>query len=286
MDDSRRAALLMILCMAAFSSNDAIMKALGGSLPLGQALFLRGLGTTALIAIWAGYQGVLSVRLRGRDRRLVAWRAVAEAAAAFCFVSAVFNMPLANATAILQALPLTVTLAAAWFLGESLGPRRIFAIGLGLIGVLLILRPGAAGFDYNALYAVAAVLCVTLRDLLVRAFPPHIPSLTAAIWGAVAVTIFGALLGLSESWVWLDLREWVLIAGSSMTIMAAYVLSVAAMRVGHVGGSAPFRYSALLFALILGVVFFGEWPDLVPMIGAGLVVFSGLYAFYAERSRG
>lgn len=283
MTDATRAALLMTFCMAAFSSNDALMKALSASMPLGQALFLRGAGSTLLVGLWAAQRGVLLLRLDGRAKRLIAARAAAETATGFFFLTAVFNMPLANATAILQASPLVVSVAAAMIFGEALGRRQLAAIALGMFGVLVMLRPGSEGFNIFALSALAAVASLTARDLITRAFPAHLPSLTAAVWSALAVTVFGGTMGLSEIWVWPGLIEWLLVAGSCVTILAAYLLSVAAMRTGGAVASAPFRYSALLWALLLGFFVFGDWPDPVTLLGAGLVVVSGLYALRIAR---
>ncbi|MCR9089486.1 MAG: DMT family transporter [Rhodobacteraceae bacterium] len=283
MTDATRAALLMTFCMAAFSSNDALMKALSASMPLGQALFLRGAGSTLLVGLWAAQRGVLLLRLDGRAKRLIAARAAAETATGFFFLTAVFNMPLANATAILQASPLVVSVAAAMIFGEALGRRQLAAIALGLFGVLVMLRPGSEGFNIFALSALAAVVSLTARDLITRAFPAHLPSLTAAVWSALAVTVFGGVMGLSEIWVWPGLIEWLLVAGSCVTILAAYLLSVAAMRTGGAVASAPFRYSALLWALLLGFFVFGDWPDPITLLGAGLVVVSGLYALRITR---
>lgn len=283
MTDATRAALLMTLCMAAFSSNDAIMKALSAGMPLGQALFLRGIGTTVLIALWAAHRGVLTLPLNAPAKRLVAARALAEVAAGFFFLTAVFNMPLANATAILQAVPLVVTFAAAILFGEALGTKRLIAVLLGFVGVLVMLRPGPEGFNIYAFSALAAVASVTARDLITRAFPATLPSLTAAVWSSLAVTIFGAALGLGERWTVPGLAEWLLVVAASVTIMAAYLLSVVAMRAGGAAASAPFRYTALLWALLLGLVVFGDWPDGLTLIGAALVVVSGLAALYLGR---
>ena len=120
-------------------------------------------------------------------KRKVAARALAEVASGFFFLTAVFNMPLANATAILQAVPLAVTFAAALFFGERLGAKRLIAVLLGLLGVLIILRPGPEGFNLYALSAVAAVASGTARDLVTRAFPATLPSLTATLWSSLAV---------------------------------------------------------------------------------------------------
>ena len=164
--ENTRGAALMMASMAAFTFNDACMKSLSGDVPLFQAIFLRGLLTTTLLAAAWRLSGKPRPLLNGRDTTLIVVRAAAEIAAAFLFISAIFNMPLANATAVLQALPLTVTLAGALFLGESIGRNRLLAIFAGLLGVLIILRPRADGFDAYSLYALGAYFAASLNSSL------------------------------------------------------------------------------------------------------------------------
>lgn len=281
--DNMKGAALMAAAMAAFTANDACMKALSGDLPLGQAIFLRGCIGSALVAGLVARAGVLrAADIRGDVMRV--WpRVGAEVAAAFLFITAIFHMPLANATAILQALPLTVALAGAAFLGEPLGRRRLIAILVGLAGVMLIVRPAAEGFDVYALYALGAVAAVTLRDLTTRRVPAHIPSLRITLYSAVAVTVFGLGLTGLQGWApvsWLSVAK---LAGAAVFILCAYQFSIAAMRVGEIGPVSPFRYTGLLWALLLGVTLFGERPDLLTLTGAGIVVATGLYTLHRER---
>lgn len=278
-----RAAGLMTLAMAAFTVNDAFLKGLSDAMPLGQALFLRGCLTTVLLGLLAWRMGGLRLPVRRADRRRIGLRALAEAAAAFFFVTALFHMPLANATAVLQALPLTVTLAGALVLGEPLGWRRMSAVLVGLFGVLLILRPGPEGFNLYALSALAAVAAVTARDLITRGLGAGIPSATVALASSLCVTLLGAALGLAEDWTRPDPLALGQLAGSAGFIFVAYLLSVMTMRVGDVGFVAPFRYTGLVWALALGLVVFGEWPDAVTLLGAGIVCATGIYTVLRER---
>ena len=184
LSDNMRGAGLMVIAMAAFTFNDTAMKSLAGNVPLFQAIFLRGALTTLWLILLGRAIGGLKFRLSRRDWSTIALRSFCEGAATFLFLTALFNMPIANATAILQSLPLTVALAAALFLGEPLGWRRTIAILVGLLGVLLIVRPGGEGFDVWSLYALAAVGFVTIRDLVVRRLSAEVPSLTVALAGA------------------------------------------------------------------------------------------------------
>ncbi|MEO0800636.1 MAG: DMT family transporter, partial [Pseudomonadota bacterium] len=183
-----------------------------------------------------------------------------EVGAAYFFISALLNMPIANVTAILQALPLTVAVAAALVFGEPLGWRRMVAIGVGFVGVVLIVRPGAEGFSVWSLYALGAVASVTVRDLATRRLSAAVPTMSVTLMAAVTMTTFFGLFSVGERWTALDLRLAALIVGAAFLIIGAYWFSVQVMRQGDIGFIAPFRYTGLVFALILGLLVFGDWP--------------------------
>jgi len=281
--DNARGAIMMMGAMAAFVINDALMKLVSAELPLFQSLFLRGIGTTVAFYLIARRMGVLRLDIVGRDRRLVAVRVLAEAASAYFFLTALFNMPLANVTAILQALPLTITLAGALFMGESVGWRRLLAIAVGFVGVLLIVRPDTDGFDYYSIMALLAVLCVTLRDLTTRRMSKSVPSMTVALSTALGVSVFAGFGSLSESWVTPSVMASAALAAAALLIIAGYLLSIMTVRVGELGFVSPFRYTGLVWALVLGYTIFGHWPDPVTLAGGGLIVATGLFTLYRER---
>lgn len=285
MTPNTRAALLMMASMAAFTLNDACVKLAGGSMPLFQLVTLRGVLASALIFALARGLGALRFRLPGRDWRLIGLRAGAEVAATFLFLTALMHLPLPNVTAVLQVLPLTVTLGAALFFGERVGWRRMTAIAFGFAGMLLIVRPGPEGFNLYAGYALAAVVAVTFRDLITRRMSAQVPSMTVTLVSSLSVTGFGALASLAVPWEPVGAGQAVLIVVAAGFIIGGYLFSVMVMRAGDVGASAPFRYSGLVWALILGWLVFGDWPDPVTLLGAGIVVASGLFALWRERSQ-
>lgn len=278
-----RGALLMMASMLAFTVNDAFMKSLSGEVALFQSIFLRGLATCILMGGIAWATGALSVSIGRSDRRLILLRALADAAAAFFFVSALFNMPFANLSAILQALPLTVTLAGAVFLREPVGWRRMVAILIGFVGVLLIVKPGAASFNIYSIYAVLAVVVVTMRDLIARRLSSSVPSMTAALVNAVVVTVLAGMLAIGEDWVQVSVSQSLRLSAAALFIIGAYLFSVMTMRVGEIGFVSPFRYTSLLVAMLLGFLVFGEWPDSLTLIGATIVVATGVFTLYRER---
>lgn len=283
MSDNSRGALLMTGSMAAFTFNDAFMKALGEHLPLFQAIFLRGLGVTAFLIGLTLWMGQLRLSASRRDWWLMSIRAVSEMGGAWFFITALFHMPFANLSAILQALPLAVTLAGAVFLKESVGWRRMAAILIGFAGVMLIVRPGADGFTIYALYGLATVACVTVRDLVSRMMSRELPSLMVASVSALGVTLFAATGSAFETWAPVTGIVLLKLLGATVFVFGGYLFSVSAMRVGDLAFVAPFRYTSLLVALVVGALVFGTFPDLLTLIGAGIVVATGLFTLYRER---
>ena len=283
--DNLRAALLMMLSMTAFTVNDALMKLASPGLPFFQQIFMRGCLITLGLYLLARMWGHLAHRPSPRDRVLTGLRTLAEAVATLFFLAALYSMPIANLSAILQALPLTVTLAAALFLREQVGWRRIAAIMIGFIGVGIIIRPGMDGFTIYSVYGVAAVVAVTFRDLTARRLSTGIPSTRVALAAAIGVTVLAAAASAfaQEAWVLPSAEQALLLVGAAVCLMAGYTSAVASMRVGEIGFVAPFRYTSLLVALILGLVIFDEWPDALTLLGAGIVVATGLFTLYRER---
>jgi S-adenosylmethionine uptake transporter len=279
-----KGALLMTASMGAFTMNDVFVKLLAEDVPLFQIVFLRGCLTTLMLAGLAAALGQLRFTVPREDRAKLGWRTVFEIGAMVAFLTALVNMPIANATAILSALPLAVTVAAALFLGEPLGWRRMSAVLVGFAGVMLIVQPGTEGFNAYSLFALLAVLIITGRDLVTRRFSPGIPSLGVAVITAAAVGVFGGIASLFEPWAPIGPREVGLIALAALFIIGGYLFSVMVMRVGEVGFTAPFRYTSLVFALVLGLAFFGEWPNELALFGAGIVVATGIYTILRERA--
>lgn len=282
LSDNMRGALLMMAAMASFTVNDTLIKMLAGVVPLFQLLFLRGLMTSAFNGIWAWRAGALHFRIPVRDKRYLAMRVIGEIGAAYFFLTALFNMPLANVTAILQSVPLTVSLAAALFFRESIGWRRLTAILIGFLGVLLIVRPGAEGFTVYSVYVLISVLFVTMRDLSTRRLSRETHSLFVTWVTSVGVMVFFGLASLTQGWGAMDLRSWGIIAATSVLVFGGYMFSVTAMRAGEISFVAPFRYTGMIWALTLGWVAFGDWPAPLTLIGAAIVVGSGIFMLYRE----
>ncbi|MDD9978695.1 MAG: DMT family transporter [Boseongicola sp.] len=279
-----RGALLMTGSMAAFTINDTFMKMLGQDIPFFQLLFLRSLGTLAILLFLAKRAGVLRAPVGTKDRWIIVIRTVSEIGAAYFFINALIKLPIANVTAIIQALPLTVALGAALFFKEPVGWRRFAAIFVGFAGVMLIVRPGGSDFNLYSLFGLAAVVCVTVRDLAARRLSPEVPSLLVSAFTAAGVLAFGTIGAMGTDWVAMDARDFLLLACAIVMIVGGYLFSVMAMRVGDIGFVAPFRYTSLLVALIAGLLVFGHWPDSLTMLGATIVVATGLFTLWRERA--
>lgn len=288
MSPNMTGALLMVASMASFVANDIFIKLTGGAVPLFQLLFLRGILSSVMVLALGLYFQSLRFQLTRGDWVIVAVRCVMETAAAYFFLTALFHMPLANLTAILQILPLTVTLGAAVFFREVIGWRRMTAIAIGFCGMLLILRPGADGFTIWSLYALCAVLAVTLRDLVTRKLSRDVPSMAITLVVSISVMVFSGVASLANPWVSVSATNAWMIVGSSFCILAGYFFSIQVMRTGDVGFTAPFRYTSLVFALLAGWLLFGEWPHVVTLLGVTIVVGTGLFTLFRERysSRG
>ena len=282
--DNLRGATIMVLAMLGFAIEDAFIKMMGNALPVGQILVMLGIGGSAVFALVVHAQ---KHALFERDMLAapVITRAIGEIIGTMCFISAIVFTPLSTASAILQATPLVVTLGAALFLGEAVGWRRWAAILVGFIGVLLIIRPGMSGFSPLSLFAVGGVLGLALRDISTRKVSKSLSSMQLSFLGFLVLIPAGfMLLGITgKSLVPLDTRLWLLITASIAIGVFAYYGIVAAMRVGEVSFVTPFRYSRLIFAMIIGISFFGERPDTLTILGGIVIVASGIYTVLRER---
>ncbi|SEN68891.1 Permease of the drug/metabolite transporter (DMT) superfamily [Paracoccus alcaliphilus] len=284
MNQNARAAMLMTLSMACFACEDTLLKLLSRGLPVGQILLMAGLLGMLAFGAWVAL-GPEGLRLRELLLPAVILRNLCEAVAGVCFLTALSMGDLSVASAILQALPLLMTLGAALFLAEPVGWRRWLSIVVGFVGVLMIVRPGTEGFQIGSVLALIAVLAIAVRDLVTRRLPVHIGSgmLTASAFGSMAIA--GTVLMVLGGQGFAQPGP----AQSAITVLAVcfglagYITMVIATRIGEIGAIAPFRYSRLVFAIILGVIVFGERPDMWTLSGAAVIAVAGGYTMWRER---
>lgn len=276
----------MAVAMGGFVLGDSFVKAASHHLGMGQIILVRGLIASVLIAALTLQRGAMRP-LRSVLQPMVGLRVVGEIGATFFYILALAQIPLANVSAIQQALPLAVTMGAALFLGESVGWRRWLAIGVGFLGVMVIVRPGMEGFSIYSVSVLVCVLFCTVRDLSTSRIPAELPPLFLSTVTAVLVTVFGAAIIVPVGgWKPLDWYLLSLLAAAAVTLLVGYQFLIRAMREGDISFAAPFRYTALLWAMVLGVLVFGELPDMATVVGAAIIIASGIYALYRERLRG
>jgi len=276
--------LLMLIAMAGFTMEDLFMKKLSVNLSTGQILITLGFGSSLVFALMAKSKGYkLTAKIFWSKSMLI--RQFAEGIAAIAFITSLTLIPLSTVAAVFQATPLVITMGAALFLGEAVGWRRWLAIIVGLIGVLIIIRPGLNSFDPNVGYVLIAVLFVTVRDLITRKLPMNVPSTIVSFQAFASLIIAGGILIFlsDQKIVGLDKNQIYFVLGGIIFGVIGYYCIVASTRIGEAGVVTPFRYSRLLFAIIIGFLFFNERPDFLTLLGASIVIMTGIYTVLRER---
>ena len=288
--ENLRGSVLMVGAMLGFALEDMLIKQMASGMPIGQVLTLIGCGGTVIFGTLAAANGrrILSPLLLSPP---VLLRNLGEMVASASFVSALVLTSLSSASAILQATPLAVTFGAAVFLGEPVGWRRWTAIGVGFAGVLLIIQPGLEGFAPASLLAVLAVAALATRDLSTRMVVSEVSGTQLSTWAFASLIPTGLLMMLA-----LGTPATVPAGPDVLRLLAAFVAGgsgyyaiVSATRIGDVSVVVPFRYSRLVFAMIVGALVFDERPGPLMILGGLLVIGAGLYTIWREaraRARG
>lgn len=273
------------MATATFSANDSIVKLVAQTYPLGEVLFVRGLMTTLLVGTVLVSLGHFSA-LRLAANKIVLARSGLEAVAALLFTTALVRMPLAELSTVLLISPLIITVMSVLLYGEVVRWRRWSAIAVGFAGALFVVKPTPSAFDAWALLGVLCAFVSASRDLLTRQLDPRIPTIVVSFVAAVSVTLAGLMLGIGETWRVMALGELGLLTAAAVLLAAGNFLIVLAFRGVEISVVAPFRYSLLLWAGLAGYIVFGELPDMWSLVGATLIVGSGLYALHREVVRG
>ena len=277
--DTKRGILLMLLAILLFTSMDAAAKGLIQRYPVPQVVWARFLGQVLIVALILRHR--LPGLMRTRYPGLHVIRSACQLGATGFFFAALPHIGLAEATALTDLNPILITLGAALFLRERLGPRRLFGVFVAMIGAMIVIRPGLAVFTPAALLPLGAALCYSASALMTRHLGPMesawTPMILAAIFGVCATSLL-----LPAVWVPIskdDLGTFVLIGclgtGAQLCLIRAFTLAEA-------GAVAPFAYIGILFATGWGIVLYGEWPDLPTVIGALVIVAAGVYVWHRE----
>ena len=281
---NRRGILTMTGAMVFFVVNDALVKWVSTDLPTPQLIFVRGVMTTALLLALAAWMGQLRL-WRSALTRSVPTRALVDSLASFTYLTAVFHMPLGNATAINLAGPLFLTMLAVFFLHERVSLGRWALILLGFAGVLLVVQPRAGEFNSYAWLCLLAAMLHAGRDFLTRLVPAQVPSLLITLSTAIMVTLLAGVWSLFEPWRAMSATHIGQLFAAAMCLAAGYHLLTLSMRWGDMSVIGPFRYSGLLMALLLGYLMWGDVPNGLAWCGIALVVAAGLGLLQAERLR-
>jgi drug/metabolite transporter (DMT)-like permease len=275
----------MILAMAIFALEDSLLKFVTQQMPVGQALIMFGVGGAALfsgVSIFQGQPLFVADVLSGPMRI----RLIFEVMGRLFFLLALTLNPLSTVTAILQATPLVVVAGAAIYFGEQVGWRRWTSIILGMIGVMVVLRPASDGFDIYAITAVLGMLGFAGRDLASRAAPHTLSTALLGLYGFSAVVVAGVMFSIWDGarYVWPDTFTSVSMIAAIFLGVTAYGSLMKAMRTGDVSAVTPFRYTRLVFGVGCGIIFFDETLDTMMLFGCGLIVLSGLFVMQRSRS--
>lgn len=276
----------MILSMGAFAIEDVFVKAAASALPIGQILFLFGVGGMIVFAAAALWNRE-PLFVRDVVSRPMLVRAGFEITGRLFYVLAVALIPLSAATVILQATPIVVVAGAVLVFKEKVGWRRWLAIGIGLAGVIVIVQPGTDGFSPLSLLAVIGMIGFAGRDLASRIAPATIGTVLLGFYGFLSVVIAGVLYTFvrGEAFVLPGPAPSALLLGAVLAGVAAYAFLMKAMRTGEVSAVTPFRYSRLLFGIGLGVFVFGEHLSFEMLVGSGLIVVSGLFILWRGQRK-
>jgi drug/metabolite transporter (DMT)-like permease len=244
----------------------------------GKILFLRGLLASVIlvpVVLASGaYRRAILLRHLG-----VFWRVFAEVISAFVYFLALFHMAIANLSAIFQFAPVTLIIAASLIFKETVEWQKWAATAAGLVGVVIVIRPGLGGFTAFSLLGVAAMLLVTLRDIVTRTLPRGLPALLVAHATTIAGCLSGPAFGLAfgETWTQPSRYSLMLIAVSVFFLVGGHITAIDFMRHGDIGVVAPFRFLSIIFAIVVGYLVWGEIPDWPMLLGSAIILIVGVY---------
>ncbi len=273
----------MVLAAATFIANDSFMKLVLAHTPPMQVLLMRGLSA----ALWCAPLLLILGHRRDVRHALNAWvllRGVCELVAVMCFILALKHMPIGDVTAIAQTAPLLLLIGVALVWGEHIGAARIALIGLGLAGALLVAQPGSAGASPFAAFAFLTALGTALRDLVGRKVPNSVPGLVVAFSTIIVVVLgSGAAHATFEGWTAPTPSHAAMMLAAGFFLMCGHTFVFLAFRHGSAAAVAPFYYSFTLWAVLSGLLVFGDVPNHWSMLGTGLILASGLASILLDR---
>ena len=280
--ENTKGAFLISLAAACYVMSDIFMKFLSSEISMFQITYLRGLLVTFFLFSYC-YMSEASFFIKEwRDRIVITIRSTLEVIMTYAFLAALFNMNVANANAILQLIPLIVLLGSFIFLRQSPKTYEWIAVLVGCFGAVIIIRPGASDFNFFTIHALVAVFCLSARDLLTVRLNKNIPSNVVAFYSALMLTVVSFLLS-EDTDLFGKVDNSLFIVYTAIFVSIGYIASVSAMRYGEVTFVSPFRYTALLWASVMGFIFFGEIPKSSTLFGGSLIILAGIFIFYKSK---
>ena len=275
------AIVCMLVGAAILTLNDGLIKLLAGTYPTGELLFIRGLFVWPWILLFVMRRGGPAI-LRVHNIKGQVLRGCCVIAGSFLFITGLRHLTLADAVAIAFTGPLFITAMAPLVLGENVGWRRWLAVLVGFAGVLFMLRPGSEALQWAIVFPLGAAICGGLRDLVTRRIAGT--ETTVAVLAVTTTVLLLAGLATAPFVDWVQLRpaDIVTFAASGALIAVAHTLMIEAFRRGEASLVAPFKYSSLLWATLVGYLMFDELPDTWTLVGAVVIVLSGLYVLHRE----
>ena len=280
--ENTKGAFLISLAAACYVMSDIFMKFLSSEISMFQITFLRGLFVTFFLFSYCYMSKASFFVKEWRDRIVITIRSILEVIMTYAFLTALFNMNVANANAILQLIPLMVLLGSFIFLRQSPKTHEWIAVLVGCLGTVIIIRPGSSDFNFFTIHALVAVFCLSARDLLTVRLNKNIPSNIVAFYSALMLTMVSFLLS-EDTHLFGKVDNSLFIVYTAIFVSIGYIASVSAMRYGEVTFVSPFRYTALLWASVMGFIFFGEIPKFSTLFGGSLIILAGIFIFYKSK---
>ena len=264
----------MIIGAGVLSMNDAASKYLAESYPMCHVLALRQIAALLMILAYVWWTKSWN-DLRINNRAGHVWRAAIHVGSAILIIWALTLLPIATVTAIVFSSPIVVLVFSMRFVGESVSWWRWIAVVIGFAGVLVIIRPGGVSFEWALLVAVAAAFVSGFRDLMTRRLSRTDTSISMLFWASVLLIVL-SLFTIPLGWKPLTLASsfWFVVNG--LLNAGAHFLMIEALRLGDAALVSPFRYTAILWATLTGFLVWHEFPDTPTMIGAAMLIVSGI----------
>ena len=270
--------------MGGFAVEDLFLKILSETVPVSQILIYVGISATVFLSVISVIKRIPVLRNDIYSNKLFIIRSFADMMGAVLIMTSISLMPLSTVSSILQALPLFIIFGAVLIFKESVGWRRWSAVSFGFIGVILILKPGLSSFNPSSLIVLLAVACLALRDLVTRKISKDIHSITVSLYAFILTTVGGIIsLPFFGKFIILTITQWIVVLTITLFGCFSYFMLVLATRKGDISVISPFRYSRLIFALVLAILVLNERPDTLTLFGAAIIVASGYYTIWRER---